>query len=289
MFDEKMEPLIENVVIKGHSVMGISLKGEKVKTMIIQVYMPDINVTKKEILLTYQEVEKTKNELCCRNRDQIIIMGDFNARIGKDRVDRVTGDFLVDETNRNERILIDFCREHNLVLRNTFKPIKKKRIFSWKGDHGHGQSLIDFIAVNNRDKKCVRKCKVVHRVDKLSDHFPVVAILKLKKPRMIRKTMLAQHDREWLNDPANRKSFEEYVFLQQRESDERNWQDIERRIKEAEKDVIPKRRRSKRNNWMTDEILDLMETRKIKKNPNETRIIRQRCRSAKEKEVQESP
>ena len=124
----------------------------------------------------------------------------------------MTGDFLVDETNRNGRILIDFCREHNLVLRNTFKLIKKKRIFSWKGDHGHGQSLIDFIAVNNRDKKCVRKCKVVHRVDKLSDHFPVVAILKLKKPRMIRKTMLAQHDREWLKDPANRKSFEECVF-----------------------------------------------------------------------------
>ena len=89
--------------------------------------MPDINATKKEVLLTYQEVEKTKNELCCRKR----------ARIGKDRVDRVTGDFLVDETNRNGRILIDFCREHNLVLRNTFKPIKKKRIFSWKGDHGH--------------------------------------------------------------------------------------------------------------------------------------------------------
>ena len=77
------------------------------------------------------------------------------------------------------------------------------------------------------------------------------------------------------------------MFLQQRESDEINWQEIERRIKEAEKDVIPKRRRSKQNNWMRDEILALMETRKTKKNPNENRIIRQRCRSAKEKEVQE--
>ena len=95
MFDEKMEPLIENVVIKGCSEMGISLKGEKVKTMIIQVYMPDINATtKKEVLLTYQEVEKTENELCHRKRDRIIIMCDFNARIGKDRVDRVTATFL---------------------------------------------------------------------------------------------------------------------------------------------------------------------------------------------------
>ena len=67
-----------------------------------------------------------------------------------------------------------------LRLKNTYQPVKERKNFSWKANHRSRKSLIDYIAINEKYSKTISRCKVVHKVDKLSDHYPVVAKVKIK-------------------------------------------------------------------------------------------------------------
>ncbi len=53
----------------------------------------------------------------------IVLMGDFNARVGKQEhltVPHIVGSHAVDVKNENGIRLIDFCLTNNIVISNTF-------------------------------------------------------------------------------------------------------------------------------------------------------------------------
>ena len=154
-------------------------------------------------------------------------------------------------------------------------------------NHGCGQSLIDYIAINEKYFKAISRCKVVHRVDKLSDHYPVVAKVKIKMAKPKRYTKAAKTDREWLKDENNKRIFQEATIT---ETNEFTWKEISYRIKKGAEKVMPKQTMERRQNWMTDEILELMYARRKEKNKEKirdmTRQIRQKCREAKTREIE---
>ena len=87
---------------------------------------------------------------------------------------------------------------------NTFKSVKTKYNYSWKGDHGNRQSLIDYICINKSSSSYITTCKAIHKVDKLSDHYPVVAKLKLKLKRYQKRQKISkQANRHWLQEYDN--------------------------------------------------------------------------------------
>ena len=53
--------------------------------------------------------------------DKIVIMGDFNARVGKDYQtwERVISRHGYGEENENGFLLLDFCAKNNLIITNT--------------------------------------------------------------------------------------------------------------------------------------------------------------------------
>ena len=116
-------------------------------------------------------------------------MGNMNGRIGKAAINGVCGQFGSEETNRNGRNLLDFCMKKRLKLKNTYQPVKERKNFSWKVNHGSGKSLIDYIAINENYSKTMSRCKVVHKGDKLPERYPVVAKVKIKtaKPKQWQK------------------------------------------------------------------------------------------------------
>ena len=116
-----------------------------------------------------------------REKLTVVIMGDFNGRLVEERIERVCGTFGSNTMNRNGRLFTEFCNEQSYKIMNTFKSVKSKNC--WKGDHENDQSLIDYICINKSSSSCMAKCKAIQKVDKLSDHHPVVAKLKLKLKR----------------------------------------------------------------------------------------------------------
>ncbi|KAH1028346.1 hypothetical protein HUJ05_001707, partial [Dendroctonus ponderosae] len=58
------------------------------------------------------------------NKQEItIIMGDFNAKVGRGSVPGTTGDFGLGERNERRDRLIQFCQDHNLLLTRSVKHI----------------------------------------------------------------------------------------------------------------------------------------------------------------------
>ena len=92
-----------------------------------------------------------------------------------------------------------------LRLKNIYQPVKERKNFSWKPNNGSGRSLIDYIAKHEKYCKTISRCKVVHKVDTFSDHYLVVAKVKIKlaKPKRYNKT--EKTDRERLKDENNKR------------------------------------------------------------------------------------
>ena len=53
------------------------------------------------------------------SRDQLIAMGDFNAKVGKKREEKIVGPYGLDIRNNNGEMLIELCREEGLMIANT--------------------------------------------------------------------------------------------------------------------------------------------------------------------------
>ena len=50
----------------------------------------------------------------------IIIMGDFNSIVGEGSTDKMVGPFGLVKRNERDKVLINFCKQHDLVVMNTW-------------------------------------------------------------------------------------------------------------------------------------------------------------------------
>ena len=89
------------------------------KTTIVQVYAPTSSATEQEMDEFYEALQQTVQEIS--SQDLTIIMGDMNAKVGKDwRTWRgaLGKQGYGEENERGERML-KFCLNNNLQIMNT--------------------------------------------------------------------------------------------------------------------------------------------------------------------------
>lgn len=79
---------------------------------LIQVYAPTLNKPDTNILTTYKEVKQFIKTV--KNNKVLIIMGDFNAKVGQGRVDDTVGDYGLGVRNARGDILVQFWQEEKL-------------------------------------------------------------------------------------------------------------------------------------------------------------------------------
>ena len=78
-------------------------------------------------------------------------------------------------------LLLSFCRGHHLSIAGSCYQRKDIHRFSWIYNDGHTRKETDHIL--SSCGKMVRQCRVYRSFDVDSDHFPVLATLKLKLKR----------------------------------------------------------------------------------------------------------
>ncbi len=84
----------------------------------------------------YLQLQETIDKV--PNGDMIVVMGDFNARVGAQEhitVPHVVGPYAVDVKNENGIILIDACLTNDIVISNTYFRHKLVHKTSWKLDY----------------------------------------------------------------------------------------------------------------------------------------------------------
>ena len=116
----------------------------------------------------------------------VVVLGDFNARLGK-AVSKVVGQFgLSKSTSDNGVRLIEFCQAHNLGITNTFFQHKNIHTATWYPPNPKLQpSLKDYVLVKQSIQKMVHYTRVRRGPNFDSDHKLVCSkmVLKLQKPR----------------------------------------------------------------------------------------------------------
>ena len=116
-----------------------------------------------------------------------------NAKIGVRNINdkmKCTGPF--GRGNRNERgeRLLAFAEENNLVVTNSLFFKAANRYWAWEAPEGVTKNQIDFI--RSSDRKIVRNCEVITKVDIGSDHRMVRARVEIDKKLMRLKRIQKQ-------------------------------------------------------------------------------------------------
>ena len=114
--------------------------------------------------------------------DKLILLGDFNARVGTDHNtwEGVIGSEGVGKWNSNGLLLLRKCAEHELLITNTVFRLPTRRKRTWLDPRSKQWHLIDYVIVRRKDRQDVRVTKTMCGADCRTDHKLVVSKLNLR-------------------------------------------------------------------------------------------------------------
>ena len=99
-------------------VIMMKLQGKPFNITFVQIYGPTQDYSDENIEQFYEEIQQTIKYTF--SNEFLLVMGDFNAKVGMETMEDVVGKFGIG--NRNERgdRLIEFCQINNLTISNAW-------------------------------------------------------------------------------------------------------------------------------------------------------------------------
>ena len=137
----------------------------------------------------------------------LIIMGDWNAKVGREKIQGVTGGFGLGEMNERGKRLIEFCQENSLVITNTTFQQNAKRLYTWKSPGNIHRNQIDFMLIRKRFQNAMINAKTYLGADINSDHIPVICKLKIKLKVPIKSKLETKLDMDVLREERSKAQF----------------------------------------------------------------------------------
>lgn len=275
---------IKDSVLGCHPISGrlisIRLKAKPFNITIIQAYAPTTGYSDDQVEEFYTQLQETIDEV--DKKDILIIQGDWNAKVGAKALadwKNYCGPSCNETTNERGLRLLEFASYNNMVLANTLGVHKASRRWTWHAPNGsHHQ--IDYIMVQNRFRSGISRAKTrtYPGADMGSDHDLVILNFKvrLKKITQTKNTRL-KFNLEKLKDSTILESFQATIggkfaaFLTLEEDTEVLTTKFNTVMTETAGEILGKHRYKTRP-WVTDEILDMCDSRKeLKKTKGTTK------------------
>ena len=114
--------------------ISVHFQGKPFNITIIQVYAPTSNAEEAEVEWFYEDLQDLL-ELTPK-KDVLVIIGDWNAKVGRQETPGVTDKFGLGVWNEAGQRLIGFCQENALVIANTLFQQHKRRLYTWTSPDG---------------------------------------------------------------------------------------------------------------------------------------------------------
>jgi len=150
------------------------------KVTIIQCFAPTNNAQPFEKEEFYNKLQAVVDN--APNRDILIIIGDLNAKVGRNdaSIERIIGKEGLGDTNENGEDLVDLCALNDLSIGGTLFPHKRVHKATWISPAGVTENQIDHILTSQRWRTSLQDMRVKRGATIGSDHHLVVASLKIK-------------------------------------------------------------------------------------------------------------
>ncbi|VDL94291.1 unnamed protein product [Schistocephalus solidus] len=112
--------------------------------------------------------------------DKLIVLGDFNARVGTDHAawQEVLGPHGLGSCNDKGLLLLRTCAEHRLLLTNTFFRLPTREKATWMHPRSRRWHLLDYVLVRRRDRQDVLVTKAIRDADGWTDHRLVISQMR---------------------------------------------------------------------------------------------------------------
>nr|XP_058967531.1 craniofacial development protein 2-like [Pocillopora verrucosa] len=153
---------------------------------LVSVYAPTLSATPEIKDEFYDQLTATISNI--PNKEQLILLGDFNARVGADQRSwpSCLGKFGIGKMNDNGQRLLELCTYHKLCIANSFFKTKPQHKVSWRHPRSKQWHQLDLILVRRTAIKNVLHTRSYHSADCDTDHSLVCCKVRLHPKRFHR-------------------------------------------------------------------------------------------------------
>ena len=146
--------------------------------------------------------------------DKLLLIGDFNARIGRenDKWPLGMGKYGIGKCNSNGELLLAMCSDFELIVTNTMFKQKDERKTIWMHPRSRHWHMIDFIITRCRDKMDIHSTRAMRGASCCSDHQMLrskVAFRIRQKHNRQGKSKPTKRNTAKLSTPSHMESFEQ--------------------------------------------------------------------------------
>jgi hypothetical protein len=261
-------------------IVKVRLNCLPVNITVIAIYSP-VNPINKEMANAsekfYNDLQDTINKVS--TEDMLLVMGDFNARLGGNQqqqiLNYVIGPFTVDKENENGTRLTEFCSINNIIVSNTFFQHKLVHQTSWMHPGTKVWHMLDYTLVNKKFRSSVENVRMFRRAAGAigTDHHLMRAKIKFhlksRRKRVSKKTV--KYDITKLKNEKSLEMFQKDLQENRADLTERTLSIDEKYslflsyLKgNAEKHFkLDKNTNRKRKEWLTDDILQIIDRKSL--------------------------
>ena len=108
--------------------ISVRFQGKPFNIMVIQVYAPTSNAKEDEVEWSCEDLQDLLEQTL--KNGVLFIIGDWNAKVGSQKIPGVTGKFGLGLQNEAGQRLREFCQENALVIANTLSQQCKRRCYT---------------------------------------------------------------------------------------------------------------------------------------------------------------
>jgi hypothetical protein len=258
------------------------------KVSIIQCYAPTNAADQEAKTDFYEHLQNVLDGV--PRRDIIIVLGDFNAKVGGDNTGReiIMGREGLGTINDNGEIFADFCLQNDLVIGGTVFPHRRIHKVTWVSPDARTENQIDHLTISRRWRRTLLDVRAYRGADVGTDHTLLVGKFKVKiqstwktglqrRPRFdTSKLKTATQQKEFAVTLSNR--FQALADLEDG-SLEKKWERVKSTFNSTAEEVLGFRKREFKS-WLSEETVKKVEERRTLKQQigsAKTRLQKQRA------------
>lgn len=240
---------------------------------VLSVYAPTMSNDESIKDRFYEELSQCLSQI--RPSEQILLLGDFNARVGREYQSwpGVLGKNGVGSMNSNGQLLLTLCTQFDLTITNTLFRMPDKYKTTWMHPRSKHWHLIDYIITRRRDIPQVHITRVMRGANCWTDHVLLVSKqkLRLRLPRRSIRPKPKSVDIDKLHSPEVQDEYQKDLSDLLTEFDTRNgemlsqWQYLSSSVLEVAAKVLGHKKRINED-WFDQNDSDLVAALKKHRN-----------------------